>query len=249
LKDNSGLGVTEIANPADPVNGFASSAIFMPTLANRQRDKAKIFADWVASESLTLQFSAEGGNDTFSAPTSYGLRSTRMSQFSVDAGYAISDKWAMTAYASQGNQTLNQARPAGYVLAYDNTSTSIGLGLTGKATGALEVGGSLSFTDDKSVYAQTLDVMAGTDSIALLAASGGLPNIVYRQTALKLFGKYAVDKKSTVRVDLVHQRSNVNDWAWGYNGVPYTYSDGTTVSQKPSQSVSVLGVTYVYQLQ
>jgi hypothetical protein len=221
----------------------------MPTLANRQRDKAKIFADWVASESLTLQFSAEGGNDTFSAPTSYGLRSTRMSQFSVDAGYAISDKWAMTAYASQGNQTLNQARSAGYVLAYDNTSTSIGLGVTGKPTGTLEVGGSLSFTDDKSVYAQTLDAMAGTDSIALLAASGGLPNIVYRQTALKLFGKYAVDKKSTVRVDLVHQRSNVNDWAWGYNGVPYAYSDGTTVSQKPTQSVSVLGVTYVYQLQ
>jgi MtrB/PioB family decaheme-associated outer membrane protein len=249
LKDNSGLGVTEIANPADPVNGFASSAIFMPTLANRQRDKAKIFADWVASESLTLQFSAEGGNDTFSAPTSYGLRITRMSQFSVDAGYAISDKWALTAYASQGNQTLNQARSAGYVLAYDNTSTSIGLGVTGKPTGTLEVGGSLSFTDDKSVYAQTLDGMAGTDSIALLAASGGLPNIVYRQTALKLFGKYAVDKKSTVRVDLVHQRSNVNDWAWGYNGVPYAYSDGTTVSQKPTQSVSVLGVTYVYQLQ
>ena len=91
--------------------------------------------------------------------------------------------------------------------------------------------------------------LARSYSCALLAASGGLPNIVFRQTALKLFGKYELDKRSAVRVDLMHQRSNVNDWAWGYNGVPYAYSDGTTVSQKPTQSVSVLGVTYVYQLQ
>lgn len=248
LKDNSGLGVTEVSNPADPITGFSSSAIFMPTLANRQRDKAKIFADWVPSETLTLQFSAETGNDSYSVPSNYGVRSSRMGQFSVDAGYALSDKWGLTAFASQGTQTLNQARAAGYVLAYDNTSTMIGLGFTGKPTSTLEVGGSLSYIDDKSVYAQKLDVSADAYSAALLAASGGLPDIVFRQTALKLFGKYALDKRSAVRMDLVHQRSNVNDWAWGYNGVPYVYSDGTTVSQKPTQSVSVIGVTYIHQL-
>ena len=248
LKDNSGLGVTEVSNPADPITGFASSAVFMPTLANRQRDKAKIFVDWVPSEALTLQFSAETGSDSYSAPSNYGIRSSRMGQFSVDAGYALSDKWGLTAFASQGTQRLNQARAAAYVLAYDNSSTMIGLGFTGKPMGTLEVGGSLSYIDDRSVYAQKLDASADAYSAALLAASGGLPDIVFRQTALKLFGKYTLDKRSAVRMDLMHQRSSFNDWAWGYNGVPYVYSDGSTVSQKPTQSVSVIGVTYIHQL-
>jgi hypothetical protein len=44
----------------------------------------------------------------------------------------------------------------------------------------------------------------------------------------------------------VHQQSATNDWIWGYNGVPFSYSDGTTLSQKPTQSVGYLGVTYIY---
>lgn len=113
----------------------------------------------------------------------------------------------------------------------------------------MEVGGNLSYNDDKSVYAQTLDTFAGAYNTAVLAAGGGLPNVTYRQTALKLFGKYALDKRSAVRVDLVHQRAKMNDWTWGYNGVPFTYSDGTTLTQQQSQSVSFIGITYVYQLQ
>ena len=248
LRDNSGLGVTEVTNPADPATGFLPTAIFMPTLADRQRDKVKLFADWQPSEKLTLQFSAENGNDKYSAPSAYGLRDTRMNQFSVDWGYALSYAWSFNGYASQGVQTFNQSRPSGYVMAFENTNFGAGIGVTGKPTGKLEIGGSLSYIDDKSVYAQTLDTFAGADSIALLAATGGLPDVVYRQTALKLFGKYALDKRSAVRVDLVHQRSEVNDWAWGYNGVPFTYSDGTTLTQKQTQSAAFIGVTYIYQL-
>ena len=85
-------------------------------------------------------------------------------------------------------------------------------------------------------------------SAALLAATGGLPNIVIRQASLKLFGKYDLDKASAVRMDLLYQHASVSDWAWSYGGVPYTYSDGTTVSQKPKQSVAVVGVTYIYKL-
>jgi hypothetical protein len=47
-----------------------------------------------------------------------------------------------------------------------------------------------------------------------------------------------------VRVDAVHQRYSVNDWTW----TGFTYSDGTTVTQKPTQSVGVIAVTYIYQL-
>ena len=249
LKDNSGVGVTEVTNPTDPATGFLPTSIFMPTLADRQRDKAKVFADWAPTDALTLQLSTEAGSDRYTTPSAYGLRSTRMNQLSVDAGYALSDNWALTSFASWGTQGLNQVRPAGAVLAFDETSVNIGLGVTGKVSSKLVVGGSLAYTDDRSVYAQTLDSLAGSDSAALLAATGGLPNIVYRQASLKLFGKYDLEKNSAVRVDLVYQHSSVNDWAWGYGGVPYTYSDGTTVSQKPSQSVGVIGVMYIYKLQ
>ena len=68
--------------------------------------------------------------------------------------------------------------------------------------------------------------------------------MVYRQTALKLFGKYSLDKASAVRMDVVYQRASVNDWTW----TAFTYSDGTTVTQKPTQSVGVIAVTYIYQL-
>lgn len=248
LKDNSGLGVTEVSNPADPVTGFSPTAVFMPTLADRKRNKVKLFADWQPSESVTLQASAERGTDRFDTPSSYGLRDTGMNQFSLDWGYTLSDNWGLNGTLSRSLQSLNQARAAGYLMAFDNTNVGASVGVNGKASGKLNVGGSLSYVGDKSVYAQTLDSLAGSDSVALLAATGGLPDIVYSQTALKLFGKYALEKGSSVRVDFVHQRNIVNDWSWSLNGVPFTYSDGSTVSQKQTQKVSLIGVTYVYQL-
>jgi hypothetical protein len=174
----------------------------------------------------------------------YGLRDTGMNQLSIDWGYTLSDNWALNGYASRGVQTFNQARPAGYVMAFDNTNLGASIGFTGKASSALQVGGNLTYVGDKSVYAQTLDAGADAYSQNLLNTTGGLPDVVYRQTALKLFGKYALNKTSTVRVDAVHQRYSVNDWAW----TGFTYSDGTTVTQKPTQSVGVIAVTYIYQL-
>lgn len=249
LKDNSGNGVTEVLNPADPVNGFLPTSIFMPNLADRQRDKVKLFADWQPSEKLNLQFGVEGGKDKFNTPSSYGLQDARLNQFSVDGSYALSDAWALTGNVFRGVQSFNQARPTGYLMAYEDTNLGAAIGAGGKVNPKLDVGVNLSYVNDRNVYAQGLDSFAGADNVALLAATGGLPDVVFSQTALKLFGKYALETKgASVRVDFVHQRSSLNDWAWGYNGVPFAYSDGTTVMQKPTQSVSFVGVTYVYQL-
>lgn len=249
LRDNSGLGVTEVANPNAAASGFLSDAVFMPSLADRRRDKVRVFSDWQPNKKWTLQFSAEEGTDKFTSPTAYGLQETRITQYGIDFVYAESFNWNFNGYVSQGTQTFNQARYAGYLMAFENTSLNVGLGFTGKVSSQLHIGGTLSFSDDKSVYAQKLDVYGTADSAALLAATGGLPDVTYRQTALKLYGNYALDKRAALRLDWVHQRTNVNDWAWGYNGVPFTYSDGSTLNQKQSQSVNFIGITYVYQLQ
>ena len=171
-----------------------------------------------------------------------------MNQLAIDASYALSFRWALNGYLSRGLQTFNQSRNAGYVMAFENTNTNVGLGFTGKPTNEIEVGGTLSYVDDKSQYVQTLDAAADPYTAASLAATGGLPDIMFQQTALKFFGKFALDKQTAVRVDLIHQRTHFNDWAWGYAGVPYTHSDGTTVTQRQQQNVNFLGVSYIYQL-
>ena len=246
LRNNSGLGVTEVTDPSDPATGF-DRGIFMPTLADRQRDTVRLRADWQPTDELALQLSAQSGRDRYTSPSAYGLRDTGMDQVSVDASYAISSRWSFTGYFSYANETLHQARADGARMDFDNQSTGVGIGLVGKPTPKVEVGAHLSYVDDTSVYAQTLDATVDAASRALLAATGGLPDIVYRQTLLKLYGRYLIDKRSEVRLDVIHQRSTWTDWTWLYNGVPFTYSDGTSVGQQPRQSVTFVGLRYVYR--
>jgi MtrB/PioB family decaheme-associated outer membrane protein len=247
LRDVSGLGVAAAGDVTDPSIGF-SSALFSPTLADRRRDKVKIYGDWMPDKDWSVQFSAENGSDTFNTPSQNGLKQTRMNQLAIDASYALSFRWALNGFISRGLQTFNQSRDAGYVMAFENTNTNLGLGFTGKPNNQLDVGGNLTYVDDKSQYVQALDAAADPYTAASLAATGGLPDIMFQQTALKFFAKYAMDKQTAIRLDLIHQRIHFNDWAWGYAGVPYTYADGTTVSQRQQQNVNFLGVSYIYQL-
>jgi hypothetical protein len=167
--------------------------------------------------------------------------------FGVDFDYAVSDKWRINGYVTQSTQTQHQSRYAGYIMSFKDTNTVVGIGFSGKASDKFELGGSLSYVNDNSVYAQGLDATAPPESVALLNATGGLPNVLFRQTSLSLFGKYEIDKNSALRVNLVYQRSQVNDWTWGYSGTPFSYSDGTTLTQQPTQSVGLVGVAYQYR--
>jgi MtrB/PioB family decaheme-associated outer membrane protein len=248
LLDNSGRGVTEVSDVA-AAGVFYSNGIYMPTLADRRRNKLKVSADWQPNDKLSLQASGEVGRDKFSSPSAYGLRESSMNSIGLDATYALNDKWNLNGFASFGQQELEQARPEAALMAFDNTATTLGVGFTGKPMANLEVGGNVSFMEDRSEYAQTLDVGAGGEAAALLAATGGLPDTVFRQSTLRLWGRYTLDKVSSIRLDLAHQRTKWTDWAWGYNGVPFMFSDGTTIVRKPSQNVTFIGVTYVRRFQ
>jgi MtrB/PioB family decaheme-associated outer membrane protein len=244
LKPNSGTGVTEVT---DPATAFPPSAIFMPSLADRQRDKVRVRAEWQPAESLSLQFTGESGRDSYSSTSQYGVQKSGMDLLGIDWDYAVSEAWRINGWITQGKQTLHQSRSAGYILSFDNYSSSVGIGTSGRPMTGIEIGGSLTQVNDKNVYAQSLDTLAPPESVALLAATGGLPNVIFRQTELKLFGRYDIDKQSALRADLVFQRSAVNDWAWGYSGVPFAYSDGSTLSQQPNQSVTMFSIRYVYR--
>lgn len=244
LKPNSGTGVTEVLDPQDPALGFAGTAIFMPTLADRRQDKVKLRANWQPKETLSFQVSAEDGQDRYQVTSLHGLRKSGTSQLSIDASYAPSDKWNMTGYVSQSVQSLHQSRAEGYILSYKSTDSNVGVGVTAHPIEKVELGAGLNWAYAKNVYSQSLDSLAPPDSVALLASTGGLPDVIFRQASLKLFGKAEIDERSSARIDLVHQRSRSSDWAWGYNGVPFAYSDGSTLSLKPLQSVTVVAVSY-----
>lgn len=244
LRDNSGVGVTDVADPSAAGAGL-SSGIFSPTLADRRRDKVRLLVDWQASDDLSLQLAAEGGRDRYQAPGVYGLRSADMGQVSLDWSYAVNVRWSVTGYVSGGRQQFDQGRPGAALVAYDNRSTTLGVGFTGKPAARWEVGGTFAFLDDRNAYNQTLDATADAGSAALLAATGGLPDITFRQTSLRLFGKYTLDKQSSLRLDFIHQRSRWSDWAWGYNSTPFLYSDGSTVNGRVTQNVSFVGITYI----
>ncbi len=242
LRPTSGGGVAEVTDPST----FPATAIFAPTLADRRRDQLKVQANWQPTDALMLVASAAGGKDDYSMPSQYALRDSRMNLFTVDANYAVSESWSVNGFVSYGTQKLNQARPAGAILAFDNTNTTVGLGLTGRVSEAIDVGGSFAYVRDNNAYAQTLDPLANPSSEALLAATGGLPDIKFQQTELRLFGRYALARNQALRLDAIYQQTKYDDWAYAYGTVPFTYGDNTTVSLDPSQSVVYIGVSYIY---
>ncbi len=242
LRPAAGGGVTEVADPST----FTSTAIFSPTLADRRRDQLKVQANWQPADALMLVFSAAGGKDDYSMPSEYALRDSKMSLFTIDVNYALSDAWNLNGFASYGTQKLNQARPAGAILAYDNTNTSVGVGASGRISEAIEVGGTLAYVRDNNEYAQTLDPLANPSSGALLAATGGLPDIRFQQTELRLYGSYALAKNQSLRLDAIYQQTKYGDWAYAFGAVPYAYGDNTTVTLDQNQSVVYFGVRYVY---
>lgn len=238
------LGATSAAYPLTYqavrwADAYNVTGVFPTTMMDRERNKVRVMVDWSANDKLSLQFSLEDGDDTYSAPTTKGLHGTSMSAYGVDATYAVSDTWKATGYVNYSQQGVNVDHSAGYIARIDNTSTNVGVGLVGKLSGKIDVGADLSYLDDRNHYG-----LASGNT----AAAGVLPDVSYRQLALKLFGKYALNTNSDVRVDLVHQNTSFDEWTWGNAGVPFAYSDNSTVSMQSNQNVTYLGVKYVYRL-
>ncbi|OGT05600.1 MAG: hypothetical protein A2Z65_04200 [Gallionellales bacterium RIFCSPLOWO2_02_58_13] len=219
---------------------YNASGTFPMTMADRQRDKFRLSADWLATEDLSLQFTVENLRDGYTAPSEKGVHGARTITYGVDAALKLSEEWRATAYANRGSQTLNLDHSVGYIAELENVSTSLGMGVSGKPSDKLEVGGDLSYLDDANRYTQSM-------SSGAPLAGGGLPDITYRMTSLKLYGKYALEKNADLRIDMGYQRLMFDEWTWENNGVPFAYSDNTTVSMQQHQNVTYLGVSYIFK--
>lgn len=206
------------------------------------RDKLKLAANWDPTEKLALQFMAESSADRYYAPTKRGARDGVTHLFSVDASYAVSDTFKLTGWYSRNDTIFNINGPNNsYMESLRQLNNSVGLGVRGNPSSKFEWGGDLTFSYETNRYAQ------GVHGVS--TQPNALPAVAYRQQSVNVFGKYSVDKTSDVRVNLLHQRYYTNEWYWSNGGVPFFYSDGTTLVQQQQQNVTFIGASYVYKWQ
>jgi hypothetical protein len=53
-----------------------------------------------------------------------------------------------------------------------------------------------------------------------------------------------------VRLDYIYDRFSSDDWTWaGTGGVPFTFTDGTTLTENRPQTINFIGVSYYYKFQ
>ncbi len=217
----------------------AATGTFPMTMTDRKRDKWKASADWAPLDIVSLQFMLENGKDRYTSPSNKGLRESAMSSYGVDAILTLSEKWKLTGYLNQSNQILYVDHFVGYMAELEEANTTTGLGLTFNPSGKLAMGADWSFIQDSNRYKQSMATGAPI-------VGGGLPDITYRMSSMKLFGKYTLQKNTTLRVDVLRQIVSFNEWGWGFTGTPFTYSDNTTVSMNPNQNMTFIGASFVY---
>ena len=257
----AGLGYGMTA-PAGTFLSLSAGNAFPMNMADVDRTKLKLAGSWTPTDQLEIQVIMEGGSDKNSMPFNpvalgKGWRESSNKLVSVDASYAVSDSWKVNGYASTGSQNLQVNHSTGYMADLTSPTESFGLGVTGKATSRLEVGAQLTMLRDSTRYG--LAASPGTTgtlpNITQVAASAanlaqaaiGLPDVKYTSNTLNLFGKYAVDKQSDIRVSMVYQRATMDEWTWSNNGVSFVYGDNTTVKMSPEQTVTFIGASYIYK--
>ncbi len=247
--DNAWVTASGLAN--NPLKAFdpALTNNVLPNLyMDRDRSKVRGSLDWTATDKLTLEVTVEHGQDDFKriypatlASTAFegGARVISNDSVTLDGSYFLSDDWRLNGYFTRSENRWN-ANKAAVGDDTKNATNTVGFSIKGKLAPKLNVGMDLLAADDVTSFTNNT-----TNGLPTLAANI-LPNINYNTRKLNLFGIYDVDKKSAIKVNLVYQEFKTDDWQWGYNGVPFLYSDNTTVSN-PNQTLTFLGVAYLYK--
>ncbi len=242
---------------------LSANTPFPLSMADIERDKWKISLDWAPLEPLSVQLFAEDGKDKNVMPIDpvaggKGWRESGVSFYGVDVTYALSEKWRLTGYASQGTQTTHINHSTGYIADLNNRSDAYGVSLLGQASPKLQVGFNYTYINDINRYGVAANTGTTGDRLTgltvtqpsatnLAQAAVGLPDVVFRKSLISVFGLYALDKRSDIKLDVAYQKTKYQDWVWGTDSTPFVYADNTTVKQLVDQNVTFVGVTYVYK--
>jgi MtrB/PioB family decaheme-associated outer membrane protein len=252
-RDGSPFLINQLFGTPPPTFALGSNNIAPLHMSDRDRNRVRFTLNWMPTEPLAFTFFADVANDSYeNRGTGMGLLDGKFQNYSIDASYAFSPDWQLSAWYSYNTTTANQvscnsATSAGgacpttaalWQAKLSNTSNAVGVGLRGKISSRIEIGADLQYQNLVDKYDQFL--VAPTTSTALVEP---LPNINTKLTTVKLWGTYGFDRYSGIRVDYIYDRFDTNDWTW----TTWVYTDGTVVTQQPVQTVNFLGVSYYYR--
>ena len=234
--------------------------------ADRKRDKAKLMVEWRPIDPMSLQFFYEQGKDSYPfAPPSgnpqMGQTEGKTQLFGLDASYKINDDWkAQGYYSANENKTHQIATYTPRVNNADQPCTGVtvtttcvpwtaDLNLKGTVLGAgfkgkiarWDVGADYLWSKDTTGYAIGFNPLLNGAGNSVPAGAGILPNTTYSLNRLKLYGTYAISKKTRVRLDYIYDVRKMDDYTWA----SWTYSDGTRVNVDPKQTTNFVGVTLI----
>lgn len=232
-------------------------------IADRKRDKVRAMLDWSPAEKLNMQFAVEDSQDKYgNGPNNnpLGIQKGSGSLYSVDATYQIKTDWQVHGWVSRDESKADEITvgdggdPERKYNTLKETGTAFGVGVKGKFSERLKVGGDIEQYRSINKYIQTY---SGGASL-----SGSLvptPDITNTMLKIKLFATYAMQKNTELRFDLIHEKWSTDDWSWMNGaGTPFAYcgnnatctgggTDGTTVLANPKQESTFLGVRLKYK--
>lgn len=235
-------------------------------IADRDRDKIRLSLDWTPTQPLTLMFLVERAKDEYghSDTRPYGLREGTATLFSIDAAYALSERWQVNAWYTRDHAEATQlgqrnanggAAEAVKEANLEDTGDTIGAGVRGTVMPRVRAGLDLLYSRNVNRYPETITrVGPGT----VFPTSGGvtgapLPDITNRLTRINLHALYALQKNADVRLDYIYEQWRTDDWSWMFaNGTTFTYgttTDGTQVAQGPKQIAHFVGARFIYRFQ
>jgi MtrB/PioB family decaheme-associated outer membrane protein len=237
-------------------------------IADRDRDKVKLMLDWAPAQALNLTFNVEYAKDDYGTTDArpFGLRDGTAAVYSIDGAWQVSDNWQLSAWYTRDEVEANQlgqrnanggAAEAVKEANLKQVGDTIGAGVRGVLMPKLRAGLELLFSKSVNEYPEIITPTgAGTlfPTAGAVTAVGPLPDITNKTTRVNLFGVYALQKNSDIRVDYIYERWETDDWTWFFadRTTPFTYgatADGTQVVQAPKQTSNFLGVRYIYKFQ
>lgn len=227
-------------------------------LDDRKRDKLHAYVNVAPTERLDLQFGLDYRKDRHpEAESGFGLGKVDSWAANVDANLRFTDAVTGHAFATAEEYKTEQKganlAAANSLAAETNTvpatslwtvairdrNYTVGLGVRVKPGGKYDWGGDLTHANSngKTSFA------AGT-----AVAVGPLPDLITRRTRLDLFGRYAVQKDLSIKLQYVYERYHSTDW--GYDS-PLTLTSVTSVvgtnQVSPKYSVQVIGIWASYR--
>jgi MtrB/PioB family decaheme-associated outer membrane protein len=221
-----------------------------PHIADRERDKIRLTADWAPTDALGVQLNIETSKDEYgmSAARPHGVHEGKANLYALDVSYRLSENWKTSAWVSYDNNEIYQTGrgPGGTGIKdalQKDKGNAVGLNLAGMLNPKTRLGADVSRVKEESSIVQAWDSGAVTQ----------VPDITSTAIRVKLFAEYALRKNSDIRVDLIHERWESDDWTWQFSdGSNFQYgttTDGTTVIVDPKQNASFVGVRYSYNFQ